>query len=83
MLYSVDTGKYVTKLPHKREFDSWMRSLSVADYQSIIDALSGRLIHRIFTRQVGYPVTIGPEPFISQYTTPAGKIKPRLACSLV
>jgi len=43
MLYSVDTGRYVTKLPHEREFEGWMGNLPVADYQSIIDELSARI----------------------------------------
>lgn len=43
MLYSVDTGKYVTKLPHKRDFDCWMRNLNSSDYRAICDELNNRI----------------------------------------
>lgn len=43
MLYSVETGKYVKKLPHKSEFDSWMKNISASDYQKIIDALDQKI----------------------------------------
>lgn len=43
MLYSVDTGKYVEKLPHKKEFDRWMKNLSASDYQNVIDALNQKV----------------------------------------
>ncbi len=28
MLYSIDSGKYVTQIPHKADFDKWMTKLS-------------------------------------------------------
>lgn len=43
MLYSIDTGKYVEKLPHKKEFDKWMSNLSVCDYQKIVDTLNTKI----------------------------------------
>lgn len=43
MLYSVDTGKYVEKLPHKKEFDQWMKKLSPSDYQKVIDTLNQKV----------------------------------------
>lgn len=43
MLYSIDTGKYVTSLPHKKDYDRWMKNLSDADYQKIIDALNKKV----------------------------------------
>ncbi len=43
MLYSVETGKYVDKLPHKKEFDIWMKKLPQADYESIVDALNAKI----------------------------------------
>ena len=43
MLYSVETGKYVDKLPHKKEFDVWMKKLPQADYENIIDALNVKI----------------------------------------
>ena len=43
MLYSIDSGRYVTRLPHKTEFDRWMKRLSAADYQRIADAINERI----------------------------------------
>ena len=43
MLYSIDTGKYVTKIPHKAEFDKWMKNLSADDYQVIAEELNNRI----------------------------------------
>ena len=43
MLYSVETGKYVDKLPHKKEFDIWMKKLPQADYEDIVDALNAKI----------------------------------------
>lgn len=43
MLYSIDTGKYVTSVPHKADFDKWMKKLSDEDYQSIADALNDKI----------------------------------------
>lgn len=43
MLYSIDSGKYVTQVPHKKDFDKWMKNLSAADYQSIADTLNEKI----------------------------------------
>lgn len=43
MLYSIDTGKYVTSVPHKVDFDKWMKKLSAGDYQTIADALNDKI----------------------------------------
>lgn len=43
MLYSVDTGKYVKTLPHKKDYDKWRHNLSDADYDKIIDELEKRI----------------------------------------
>ena len=43
MLYSVETGKYVDKLPHKKEFDTWMKKLPQADYENIVDSLNAKI----------------------------------------
>ncbi len=40
MLYSVDSGKYVKIMPHKKEFTAWMKKLSSSDYRAIIDELN-------------------------------------------
>ena len=43
MLYSIDSGKYVTRMPHKKDFDKWMKNLSAADYQAITDTLNEKI----------------------------------------
>lgn len=43
MLYSIDTGKYVTRVPHKADFDKWMKKLSSDDYQAIVDVLNEKI----------------------------------------
>jgi len=43
MLYSIDSGKYVDRLPHKKDFDRWMKNLSLDDYQKIVDALNQQI----------------------------------------
>lgn len=43
MLYSVETGKYVEKLPHKKDFDSWMKKLPQDDYDNIVDTLNAKI----------------------------------------
>ncbi|MDD3137755.1 MAG: hypothetical protein PHX08_02135 [Lachnospiraceae bacterium] len=43
MLYSVDTGKYVGKLPHKTDFNRWMKKLPISAYQRIIDELNTKI----------------------------------------
>ena len=39
MLYSIDSGKYVKTLPHKKDYDKWCKHLSDGDYAKIIDEL--------------------------------------------
>ena len=46
MLYSIDTGKYIENLPHKKEFNSWMKKLPAHDYQKIIETLNERIEDR-------------------------------------
>lgn len=43
MLYSIDTGKYVKFLPHKRDFDRWKSHISDADYQKVVDAINEKI----------------------------------------
>ena len=43
MLYSVDTGRYVDKLPHKKDFDKWKNHLSDEDYSKVIDAINEKI----------------------------------------
>lgn len=43
VLYSIDSGKYVTSVPHKKEFEKWMKNLSIADYSKIEDTLNAKI----------------------------------------
>ncbi|MGP1569367.1 MAG: hypothetical protein ACTTH0_00355 [Eubacteriales bacterium] len=43
MLYSIDSKKYVSHLPHKEDFDKWMKNLSAGDYQAIVDTLNKKI----------------------------------------
>ena len=43
MLFSVDSGKYVEKMPHKSEFNSWMKKLSPVDYGKIVSELEKKI----------------------------------------
>lgn len=43
MLYSVNRGRMVTKLPHEREFTRWRANISKADYQAVCDTLNGMI----------------------------------------
>lgn len=43
MLFSIDTGKYVTKVPHKRDFDRWMVNLSEDDLEKIETELNSKI----------------------------------------
>lgn len=43
MLYSVDSGKHVTRLPHKVDYDKWRKNIFDSDYEDIEDALNAKL----------------------------------------
>ena len=43
MLYSVDSGKYVTRLPHQADYDTWRQNISDKKYRDIEDALNVRI----------------------------------------
>lgn len=43
MLYSIDTGKYVTRIPHQDDFEKWMKNLSEDDYRKIVEALNTKI----------------------------------------
>ena len=43
MLYSIDSGKYVTTNPHKKDFEKWMNKLSEEDYKKIIAELNSKI----------------------------------------
>ena len=39
MLYSVDSGKYVKILPHKKQYDAWRKNLTDDEYDKICTRL--------------------------------------------
>lgn len=43
MLYSIDSDKYINQVPHKKDFNKWMKNLSTSDYQAIVDALNKKI----------------------------------------
>ncbi len=43
MLFAVDTGKIVTTIPHKREFERWKKNISASDYQNVVDAINEKV----------------------------------------
>ncbi len=43
MLFSIETGRYVVALPHKRDFDKWRSHISDADYQKVVNAISDKI----------------------------------------
>ncbi len=43
MLYSLDNGSYINKVPHQKEYKLWMSRLSISDYQAIADRLNSRI----------------------------------------
>jgi hypothetical protein len=67
MLYSIDTGKYVSRIPHKKDFDKWMKNLSDEDYKKIEDEINSKIYQNNINRQAGFQVTIGQELYTSQY----------------
>ena len=43
MLYSVDKGDFVTKLPHQKDYNKWIKNLSDMSYQAIVDELNKKI----------------------------------------
>lgn len=43
MLFSIKTGEYVTRIPHQKNFEKWMKHLSAEDYRKIEDALNEKI----------------------------------------
>ena len=39
MLYSIDSQRYITRIPHRADYDRWRRNISDADYNAIVDKL--------------------------------------------
>lgn len=43
MLYSVDSGQYVTRLPHQTDYDRWRKNISDDEYKAVEDAINARI----------------------------------------
>lgn len=43
MLYSANSHKIVTRMPHKQTFERWKSGLSREDYENIVDAINERI----------------------------------------
>ena len=43
MLINIDTGKPITKIPHKKSFEAWRKQISNEDYQAVVDELNKRI----------------------------------------
>ena len=43
MLISVDTGNKVTRLPHQKDFDRWMKRLNKEDYNKVVAELKSKI----------------------------------------
>jgi len=42
MLYCVDSGKFVERLPHKKSYDAWRKNISDEDYEAVCEVLVRR-----------------------------------------
>ncbi|GMO69926.1 MAG: hypothetical protein Ta2A_18390 [Treponemataceae bacterium] len=40
MLIDIETGKEISTIPHKTDFDSFLKKISTSDYQKIVDKLN-------------------------------------------
>ena len=56
MLVSFETGKQVTTIPHKNDYNRWMSHLDPVDYQKITDALNNYIDAKV---KINEPVTAG------------------------
>lgn len=67
MLYSVDSMKYVTTLPHGKDYDNWKNHISDADYDKVVDALTSLLMQKKLILLGGCLVAIGMEQCMNLY----------------
>ena len=81
MLYSIDTGKYVSSLPHKRDFDRWKSHISDADYQKVVDVINEKIDEKDINTADGYPAATGLAQSMNPCTMLVGRTKPSLECS--
>ncbi len=44
MLFNIDSNSYATRLPHKTDFDCWMKKLPTADYKRIVEEFDNLLL---------------------------------------
>lgn len=43
MLYDVNSGKEITKIPHRKDYDRWRKNITDQDFQNIFDELNNRI----------------------------------------
>jgi hypothetical protein len=43
MLYSIDSGSYITSIPHKKDFERWRSRLTDSEYRTITEELNRRI----------------------------------------
>ena len=43
MLYSIDSGSYITSVPHKKDFERWRSRLADSEYRAIATELNSRI----------------------------------------
>lgn len=43
MLYSVDSGQYVTRLPHQTDYYRWRKNISDDEYKAVEDNINARI----------------------------------------
>ncbi|MGN8774718.1 hypothetical protein [Candidatus Weimeria sp. HCP3S3_B5] len=43
MLYSIDSSKYVTRLPHQADYDRWRKNISDDEYKAVEGTLNARI----------------------------------------
>jgi len=43
MIYSIEKGEFITKLPHEKDFKVWRKRIGDNDYNTIVDELNKRI----------------------------------------
>lgn len=67
MLYNVDRNE-VTNIPHRSDYNRWMRNLSPADYQAVVDALNDYCDKaKEMVKSSFIPGTVWQKPYIALY----------------
>lgn len=82
MLCSINSGKYVKTLPHKKNYDKWHKHLSDEDYAKIIDELGKRIDSQEINTAGWIPGMIGREQYLSQYIMRVVEMNVKQGCFL-